>query len=98
MFRRLGELGYGRFVEGRHGHPSRFLWSSSSIDIGKVASGEKIPITPVSDQEEDDSNEDELISHPFNLRPSLVVTVALPADLTEKEAERLSGFIRSLPL
>ena len=38
-----------------------------------------------------------LLSHVYHLRPSLKVSIELPADITEKEAERLSQFIRSLP-
>jgi hypothetical protein len=34
LFRELEKLGYGRFIEGRKGHPSRFVWSSNSIDVG----------------------------------------------------------------
>lgn len=102
VFRELGEFGFGRFVEGRHGHPSRFIWSSSSVDVGRAAAGtagiEIAPIPAEDDEEEDEGEEVPLVSHPFNLRPNLTVTIALPGDLTEKEAERLAGFLRTLPL
>jgi hypothetical protein len=96
LFRGLGELGYGRFIEGRRGHPSRFRWSASLIDIGKAAKGETLDIT--SDVGEEESAESDLVEHQFNLRAGMVVTIELPADFSEKEAERLSGFLRSLPL
>jgi hypothetical protein len=38
-----------------------------------------------------------MITHQFKLRPEMTVTVQLPGDLTEKEAERFSQFLRSLP-
>ena len=102
VFRELGELGFGRFVEGRHGHPSRFVWSSSSVDVGRGAAGtagiEIAPVPAQDDEEEDEGEEVSLVSHSFNLRPNLAVTIALPGDLTEKEAERLAGFLRTLPL
>lgn len=102
VFRELDELGFGRFVEGRHSHPSRFVWSSSSVDVGRAAAGItgiEIAEVPVQDDEEEDEvDEVPLVSHPFNLRPDLTVTIALPGDLTEKEAERLAGFLRTLPL
>jgi hypothetical protein len=37
------------------------------------------------------------LDHAFQLRPNLRITIKLPADMTSKEAERLSGFVRQLP-
>jgi transcriptional regulator with XRE-family HTH domain len=37
------------------------------------------------------------LTHTYHLRPSLKVSIDLPTDITAKEAERLSQFIRSLP-
>jgi hypothetical protein len=39
----------------------------------------------------------ESIAHTYALRPGLTVQVSLPADLTRKEADRLSQWITSLP-
>lgn len=39
-----------------------------------------------------------LISYPYPLRPGLVVNFSLPPDLSQKEAERLSLFLRSLAI
>ncbi len=39
---------------------------------------------------------DDLINYPYPLRPGLVLSVALPNDLTQKEAARLSTFLHSL--
>jgi transcriptional regulator with XRE-family HTH domain len=39
-----------------------------------------------------------LLTHAYHLRPSLKVSIDLPADITPKEAERLSQFICSLPV
>jgi transcriptional regulator with XRE-family HTH domain len=39
-----------------------------------------------------------LLTHAYHLRPSLKVSIDLPSDITAKEAERLSQFIRSLPV
>lgn len=38
-----------------------------------------------------------LLTHIYHLRPSLTVSIDLPSDITAKEAERLTLFIRSLP-
>lgn len=42
-------------------------------------------------------NDNTSLTHEYHLRPALKVSIELPADITEKEAERLSLFIRSLP-
>lgn len=38
-----------------------------------------------------------MLAHSYHLRPGLQVSFDLPSDLTEKEADRLTLFIRSLP-
>jgi hypothetical protein len=37
-----------------------------------------------------------LIQYPYPLRPGVILTISLPADLTQKEAGRLSTFVHSL--
>jgi hypothetical protein len=101
-FRRLHDLEYGVFKEGRRGHPSRFEWNTRSMEVGKVARGENLTIAQIEDDgdEEDEEHINDasaLIPHSFYLRPDLTVVVRLPSDLTQKEAERLSTFISSLP-
>lgn len=39
-----------------------------------------------------------MLVHSFHLRPGLQVTIELPADLSEREAERLARFVQSLPV
>lgn len=38
------------------------------------------------------------LEHTFHLRPGLQIRLQLPADLTSREAERLSQFVKSLPV
>ena len=96
LFRKLEELEHGKFIEGRKGHPSRFVWSSSPIDVGKAAQGDETPITPVSSDVATDDNSGEMRDYVFPLRSNTDATFELPIDLTQKEAERLSAFLRSL--
>ena len=42
------------------------------------------------------ATKDRIRDHPFHLRDGLTISLALPADLTEREADRLALFIRSL--
>jgi transcriptional regulator with XRE-family HTH domain len=39
-----------------------------------------------------------MLAHSFHLRPDLQVKIELPADLSEREADRLARFIQSLPV
>ncbi len=94
LFRELGELNYGRFVVGRRGGESRFVWSANPIEVGKAAQGEDLAITSLPEPETADV---EMVMHQFNLRPGMPVKLELPADFTEKEADRLSQFLRALP-
>ncbi len=96
LFRKLEELGHGKFIEGRKGHPSRFVWSSSPIDVGKAAQGDEAPIATVSLDAATDDNSGEMRSYIFPLRSDTDATFELPIDLTQKESERLSAFLRTL--
>jgi Protein of unknown function DUF262 len=51
VFRNLEVHGFGQFVEGRHGWPSRFVWSAGMASTGKVAGGSEQNITQISAEE-----------------------------------------------
>ncbi|QYE37045.1 hypothetical protein KZX46_21050 (plasmid) [Polymorphobacter sp. PAMC 29334] len=40
----------------------------------------------------------EMLKHGFHLRTGVQVTIELPDDLTEREADRLARFVQSLPV
>ncbi|WP_127475145.1 hypothetical protein [Sulfurivermis fontis] len=101
LFQKLEEIECGQFVVGRHGWPSRFVWNASSLTVSRMASGEGPELTEIEENEEAEElpeEEEELLTHTFNLRPDLTITIDLPQDLTAKEAERLSLFVKSLPM
>lgn len=52
------------------------------------------PIAPVLSR----AGERRSLKHTYNLRPDCQIDFVLPADLTAREADRLAGFIKSLPL
>jgi hypothetical protein len=95
VLRRLEELGCGRYVEGRHGYPSRFAWTISIIEVGRAGLGESAPMVPAPAPVQQAAG---TLTHLYNLRADFQVEIELPADLTPREAERLSAFIRSLPI
>ena len=98
-FRELEVLGCGQYVEGRHGHPSRFVWNAEygSSMICRAAQGQPIHGNPETVSDDTDKASD-LLDHYFNLRVDYLLELTLPVDLTASEAERLACFIRSLPL
>lgn len=94
-FRKLEEADCGHYVEGRHGHKSRFVWSVKSMLVRDAVTGD----ASAASVEEDDgfeAYESEMLEHTYLLRPDLTVTIELPEDLTRTEAQRLSQFIDSL--
>ena len=96
LFRRLEEAGYGDYIAGRHGHPSRFVWHVGLVSVGQAAAGESSTVEAISANEQTEDGIG-IISHVYQLRPELQVTLELPSDLSSKEAERLADFLKTLP-
>lgn len=96
LFRRLEELNHGKFIEGRKGHPSRFIWSSSQIDVGKAAQGQDGTIKPVPIDAEAEAIVDEVRQYSIFLRSGMDAKISLPADLSLSEAERLCAFLKAI--
>lgn len=106
ILRKLDELGCGDFRTGRKGHPTRFLWKYDLVSVGKAAAGgtqaiEEIQPSPDQDNGDDDSPvrpaPPGAIRHTFQLRPGWQIDLTLPADLSAREAGRLSEFVKTLP-
>lgn len=103
--RELAQAGAGEFKVGRKGAKSRIVWEYGVRSLAAAALGEGVPIKldleELSDSEEADEAEDAADSddaiHEFLLRPAKKIRFVLPSDLTKREAERLAGFIKSLP-
>lgn len=102
-FRELEQIGLGNLLLGRKGGKTRLSWLVSPEDIEKSRMGELDPI-PLSDSESDldeldeyeDENE-ELITHNYQLRRDLIISIKLPEDLTERESSRLGQWLATLP-
>jgi hypothetical protein len=58
LFRKLQDQGYGRFVEGRRGRPSRFVWGTGMTTVGRAATGEVDTIEHISADNHGDEHED----------------------------------------
>ena len=94
VLKRLDEFGFGHFLVGRRGAASRFEWDVSLRSVGKAALG-KGNVEPVS-AEPDEEDEPETIRHEYRLRPDFTAQIELPADLTSREATRLTDFMKTL--
>lgn len=111
LFKQMADLELGSFILGRRTGVSRFEWSVRMVDVAKAGLGEieleeiqsleneELAELEAEDAEDVDEEEDGLVQHSFALRPrSAPVVFALPEDLTEQEAKRLSRFMLSLPI
>lgn len=106
-FRQLEAIGVGRFIVGRRGSTSRFETNRPPAEIAGVAKGERAELGGAQEEEETfpDSSESSASSgaetalrHVWVLRPSPLVKIEIPYDITSAEAERLIAFVKSLPV
>jgi hypothetical protein len=110
VLRKLEQFGCGDFITGRKGHATRFEWTYPLSKVGKIAAGWHPLEAPETNQELTEASEDEdldeladppadlgAIDHSFQLRPGYRVEIRLPSDLTNREANRLSDFLKTLP-
>lgn len=99
-FRKLEQVGIGKYVEGRRGWRSRFELEDRVTVIGKLLRQDQvgdIDLEALELEAEEDFPE-ETLTHSFQLRSGFKVLVELPTDLTQREADRLSQFFGCLAL
>jgi hypothetical protein len=98
--RTLEDCGCGQYVAGRHGWPSRFVWSVGSRGACQTAQGTIADFETLEDANDDADIEAELdtVTHMLRLREDFDLELVLPADLTDKEATRIATFISALPI
>lgn len=108
LLRELARAGCGEYIVGRKGYPSRFRWNVETVVIGRYAAGISTDIGHSSPNGGDDTLAEKgadgypppsshEFTHGFQLRPDLLVSFRLPADLTTPEAARLADFVKTLP-
>lgn len=101
----LTTLRCGEFKNGRKKQPSRMLWNVGIVSLGQAACGQGMKIEDIfSDGEEEEIKpqglsevELSLMTVAYPLRVDLMTEFLLPKNLTQKEANRLADFIRTLP-
>jgi hypothetical protein len=107
FLRKLGELGFGAYVIGRRGQPSRLKWRVGMVSLGQAAAGQSAQVEQLTEEEVPSANDeieevpnsalspdDMKLSYP--LRRDRHVDLVLPKDITSSEAQRLSDFIKTL--
>lgn len=99
----LNDLQLGRFLTGRRKSPSRFEWSISAGSVARAAQGEADEILPFSPaapagKEKERQTRDAIREFSFPLRRDFSIDFTLPLDLTTVEAERISAFLKTLPI
>ena len=108
VLKELQQAGCGEYIVGRKGHPSRFRWDVEMVAVARYAAGISTDIDRgLPNGDGDTATEIGADGHPhasshefthgFQLRPNLLVSFRLPADLTTSEAARLADFIKTLP-
>jgi hypothetical protein len=109
---RMAQLGFGRTVLGRKGQPTRLvlppgLTVGRIVRAIRQARHRPLPVPqalqpppeiahPMPPAEMAPQPETQLSEHFFRLRPGLVVTLRLPDNLTPRDVEKLTGFLRLL--
>jgi hypothetical protein len=107
IFKQLEALELGSLILGRKGARTRFEWKAPLKTVAEIGLDEQgahsdkellnIEWTP-----EDDSLEQEpdirRTNYPFRLREDFSTTLVLPSDFNMRDLERLSGFLKTLPI
>lgn len=98
LLKGIEDAGIGKRVVGRRGAPTRIIWRYTWKSIAQVARGEggAEALRPLDDKET--LSRQPRIEHSYVLRHEEdPITLMLPRDLTQREADRLALFIQSLP-
>jgi hypothetical protein len=99
LFKGIEELELGKFIVGRHAHPSRLRWHCTLSSIAAVAIGEADTFEPTgrgAAPKRDATSQ--LIEYVFQLRRDLKIKLSLPADFSQQDIVRLTAFLQTLPL
>lgn len=97
VFKSLEDCSCGQFVPGRRGWPSRFVWSTAMISVGRTAAGEQEAVEEFPEETHEVEEDSFWLTHSFHLRPDVTLELEFPADLTSQEAQRIARFVEALP-
>ena len=108
FFNELENVGLGELIIGRRRAKTRFVLKVPLGEINKVIDmldkrempeASRSPEShPRRENELSTEHVSRMVIHKYILRHDCNITIDLPIDLTVNEAERLSGFIKTLPI
>jgi hypothetical protein len=106
----LAKLNCGEYRIGRRGWQSRLVWGVALVSLGQAAAGTRANVEELNAEEagdETDAAEEPETAPPraetsdirviYPLRLDRHIEFLIPKDLTTREAQRLSDFIKTLP-
>jgi hypothetical protein len=105
----LERAGAGEFVAGRGGQKARFVWNAGAARQAREAARKaperkrepavhaKVEPRRRTPNGRSAPSKESSLEHAFRLRPNVVVSVELPADVTPLEVERFCQFLRAIP-
>lgn len=102
--KQLEEAGQGELQLGRKGHKPRFMWSGPGRPrvTGKLAhsrgrANTRSVAPPPAAAAATNGGKADALEHTFHVRPHVLATFRLPADITKTEIERLCQLLQALP-
>jgi hypothetical protein len=107
VLKKLDDLQFGSFLNGRRGQPTRMNWNVRIVSLGKAAAGESVQIEKLQANDVDleagdnvgiaeEAHCEDSMDVSFPLRSDFDVSLSLPKNLSAKEAARLANFIQLL--
>lgn len=102
--KQLEEAGQGELQLGRKGHKPRFMWSGPGRGPARKVAQSRArantrsaaPPPPVSPLGSNGGKPD-VLEHAFHVRPNVLATFRLPADVTRSEIDRICQLLQALP-
>lgn len=97
--KQLEEAGQGELQLGRKGHKPRFMWSGPGRKVAhtRARANTRSVAPPPSTTAASNGGKPEALEHTFHVRPNVLATFRLPADITRPEIERLCQLLQALP-
>ena len=96
--KQLEEAGQGELQLGRKGHKPRFMWSGVGRKTAPRARANTRSVAPPAAAAPvlSASEKPDVLEHSFHVRPHVMATFRLPADVTKSEIERLCQLLQAL--
>jgi hypothetical protein len=97
--KQLEEAGQGELQLGRKGHKPRFMWSGPGRKVAqsRARANTRSAAPPPPDPALSTNGGQGVLEHAFHVRPNVLATFRLPADVTRSEIDRLCQLLQALP-